>query len=128
MNVITQDDGKKWINAFLAIACIVLGFVVIRFTHQLGEWFDLEAKINHYLLISQGVGVVVALTTFVVALKKKVVMDYLSEVYAELIKVVWPDNDSVVKLTVGIIVALCIVSAILVSIDFIFSKLLDLIY
>ncbi len=128
MNLTTQDDGRKWINAFLAISCVILGFVVIRFSYQLGEWFDLEAKINHYLLVAQGAGVFVALSVFLIALKKRVVMDYLAEVYAELVKVVWPDNDSVVKLTVGIVIALCIVSAILVSIDFIFSKLLDLIY
>lgn len=128
MTTASREHGRKWINAFLAIACAVLGFVVIRFTQQLGEWFDLEAKIKNFLLVSQALGVAVGLGSFVVASKRKDLMDYLNEVYGELVKVIWPDGDSVTKLTIGIVIGLSIVSTILVSIDFIVRKILELIY
>ena len=128
MSIVKSEDAKKWINAFIAICSILLGYVVINFMNFLGEYFDLEAKVNHYLWLSQGLGVALAIASFIFALKHKEIMTYLGEVYGELVKVVWPDKDSIVKLTVGIVIALAICSGILVLIDFIFRKILSLIY
>ena len=128
MSIVKKEVSKKWINAFVAIVAILIGYSSIVFINQLGEWFDLESKVQYFLGWTQGVGVVVGLGCFLYAVKSETIMKYLNEVYTELTKVVWPDNDSVVKVTIGIVIALSIVSSIFVSIDFGFRKLLALIY
>ncbi|SRR5690606_19780281 len=128
MSIVKKEDGKKWINAFVAIISIISGFLTIRFVGQLSEWFDLEAKVNNFVLISQAVGVVVGLAMFIGIFKSKNASSHLSEVYDELVKVVWPDRDTVFKVTVGIVISLAIVSAIFVGVDYLFRALLDLFY
>ncbi|ATH09326.1 preprotein translocase subunit SecE [Halobacteriovorax marinus] len=128
MSFIRVEDGKKWINAFVAIISILAGFVMIRFVGQLGEWFDLEAKISNFLAVSQGLGIVVGLGTFVGILKNKNASTHMQEVYSELVKVVWPDKDSVLKMTVGLVITVSIISGIFVLIDFLFRKVLELLY
>ncbi|TNE95863.1 MAG: preprotein translocase subunit SecE [Deltaproteobacteria bacterium] len=128
MSIIKSEDGKKWINSFIAIVSILAGFVTIRFMETMGEFFDLEAKVKYFLMISQGIGILVGLTTFVAILKNKNASTHMNEVYAELVKVVWPDKDSVVKVTIGIIIGVSIVSSIFVGVDFTFRKILELIY
>jgi preprotein translocase subunit SecE len=128
MSIIRAEDERKWINAFIALCSILAGFVVIRFVGQLGEWFDLEAQVNYFLGITQGMGVVVGLAAFMIISRNKNSINYLKEVYGQLTKVVWPDKDAVVKLTIGIVIGVSIVSGILVLVDFIFRKLLGFIY
>ena len=79
-------------------------------------------------MVSQGVGIVIGLGTFIAIIKNKNASSHLQEVYDELVKVVWPDRDSVIKVTIGIIIGVSIVSSILVGIDFSFQKILELIY
>lgn len=126
--IIKTGDEKKWINAFVAIASVIIGYIMIRFTQQLGEWFDLESKISHFMTMTQGLGVLSGITTFLVIIKSKKYSTYLHEVYGELVKVVWPNKDAIIKLTVGIVIALSIISGILVLIDYIFRKLLSFVY
>lgn len=128
MSIVKKEDGKKWINSFVAIISIISGFLTIRFVQQMSEWFDLEAKINNFVLISQGIGVVVGLSIFISIFKNKNAASHLSEVYEELVKVVWPDRDTVFKVTIGIVISLAIVSAIFVGVDYLFRALLDLFY
>jgi preprotein translocase subunit SecE len=128
MSIIKSEDSKKWINAFIAINALLLGYVVIRFIETLGEWFDLEAKIGNFLAFSQGLGVLSGLVAFIVIYKNKKWITYLDEVYGELLKVIWPERDSVVKATIGIIIGVSIASGLFVLVDFIFQKLLGLIY
>ena len=128
MSLVRVEDGKKWINAFVAIISIIAGFVAIRFAGQLSEWFDLEAKVSNFLAISQAVGILIGLVTFIGILKNKNASTHMQEVYSELVKVVWPDKDSVLKMTVGLVIAVSIISGIFVLIDFTFRKILELIY
>jgi preprotein translocase subunit SecE len=79
-------------------------------------------------MISQGIGIVVGLTTFIAILKNKNASTHMNEVYAELVKVVWPDKDTVIKVTIGIIIGVSIISSIFVGVDFGFQKILELIY
>ena len=128
MSIVKQEDGKKWINSLIAIISLLAGFVTIRFVEQMGEWFDLEAKVGSFLALTQGAGIVVGVLTFVIIFKNKKASTLLNEVYGELVKVVWPDKDSVLKITVGLVIGLGIVSAIFVLVDFVFRKILELIY
>lgn len=128
MSIIKAEDSRKWINSFVAIISILAGFCTISFLNQMSEWFDLEAKVNHFLMVSQGVGILTGLITFIAIVKNKGASSHMQEVYDELVKVVWPDCDSVIKVTIGIIIGVSIVSSILVGIDFSFQKILELIY
>lgn len=128
MSIIKTEDGKKWINSFLAIMAILIGFLSIRFLQQLSEWFDLEAKVGNFLLVSQGVGILIGLSLFIFGIKNFKIKGHLEEVYAELVKVVWPDKDSVVKVTIGIIIGTAIVCGLFVLVDYITQQLLSLVY
>lgn len=125
---IELKDSKRWINSFLAIVAVLIGMISISFVEQIGEWFDLEAKIQYYQAFTQIFGVLLGLTFFVGCLSNKKAISHLNEVYEELAKVVWPDKDTVVKMTIGVVVGVSIISSIFVLTDFLFQKLLDLIY
>lgn len=128
MSIVKQEDGKKWINSLIAVIALIAGFITIRFVEQMGEWFDLEAKIGNFLAATQGIGILVGVLTFVLIFKNIKATSLLREVYGELVKVVWPDKDSVLKITVGLVIGLSIVSAIFVLVDFTVRKILELIY
>lgn len=128
MSIIKAEDEKKWINAFLVLCSILLGFITIRFMEQMGEWFDLEAKVQYYLMLTQGTGFFVGVIAFVAALKNKAAQSHLEEVYGELTKVVWSDKDTALKLTVGIVISVSILSLIFVLIDYLSQQSLELIY
>lgn len=128
MSIVKTEDSKKWINSFIAIISVIAGYVTIRFVEQLGEWFDLEARIPNFLLTTQGVGILVGVVVFLSIFKNKNASNHLNEVYAELVKVVWPDKDSILKMTMGLVVALSIVSGFFVLVDFLFREFLQLLY
>ena len=128
MSIVKSEDGQKWINAFKAIISILVAIVTIRFAETMGEWFELESKITYFLAVSQGLGVFAGLVTFLTITKNKLASTHLDEVYAELVKVVWPDKDSVIKVTIGIVIATVFVSGFFVLIDFTFRKILNLLY
>jgi preprotein translocase subunit SecE len=93
-----------------------------------GLRFELEARINYYDMIIQGVGLAIGIITFIVCVKNKGVVKYLSEVFGELLKVVWPDRESSVKVTIIVIIGVAIVSALLVLADFLFNRVLTYLY
>lgn len=128
MSIFKSEDELKWLNAFKALCGALLAFVSIRLFYQLNEWFDLEAKIPSFTGVAQGTGVLIGVAVFVILAKNKKATIYFSEVYGELIKVVWPEKDGVSRLTVGILIGVAIVSGILVLVDYLFRLLLSFIY
>jgi preprotein translocase subunit SecE len=128
MSIIKSEDKQKWINAFIILGSLMVGFISIRFFYQLGDWFDLEAKVRHFVVWAQALGIGVGVTTFLFLKNKNEVMQHLDEVYAELVKVIWPDKDSTIKVAAGIIIGVTIVSAFLIFVDFVINKLLNYIY
>ena len=93
------NAGKKWINSFVAIISIFVGMIAISFFEQLGDWFDLEAKIKYFQAVKQVLGVLTGLTVYLSIMKSEAAVTHLTEVYDELVKVVWPEKDLVLKLT-----------------------------
>lgn len=128
MSIIKAEDNKKWINTFIALIAILVGFLVIRFLGQMGEWFDLEAKIPYFVGVSQGAGALLGLVVFLAIRGNNSAKEHLNEVYSELVKVIWPDSESVVKSTIGILIGLSILSVIFVGVDYVFRWLLNQIY
>lgn len=128
MSILKSEDSKKWINALVAMIAVLSGFIAIRFVETMGEWFDLEAKVGNFLAMSQGVGVAVGILTFFIIFKNKKAKTYLNDVYGELLKVIWPEKDTVVKATIGIIIGVSIVSGIFVLVDYLVQRILNFIY
>lgn len=128
MSILKIEDNQKWINAFLAIISVIAGYVSIRFLLTMGEWFDLEARIGNYLMLTQGVGILVGVSTFIGIYKRKAAADHLQYVYSELVKVVWPDKDTIMKITLALMVGLSFVAGFFVLIDFISQRGLDFLY
>ncbi len=128
MSIIKSEDSRKWITALVVIAAALAGYVVYKFVGQLGDWFDLETKISNFTIVAQGLGFATGLGTFIYILKNNETSTYLQEVYNELVKVVWPSKDATVKMTVGIAIALVVVAGIFTAVDFIFKKILELVY
>ncbi len=128
MSILKADDEKKWINTFVISCAVIFGYICIRFFLQLGDWFDLESKIPYFVNSTHAMGVVFGIGSLLFVKNNQKSLQYFSEVYGELVKVVWPDKDAILKLTIGIIIALTIVSGILLFVDYIFNLLLNLIY
>ena len=125
---IELKDSKRWINSFLAVISILIGMISISFFEQLGEWFELEAKLQYFQIVIQVFGVALGLLFFVLCSTNKTASEHLNEVYSELSKVVWPSKDVVVKMTIGVVIGVSIISSIFVLTDFLFQKILDLLY
>ena len=94
----------------------------------IGEWLDLEAKIKHYLMVVQGLGIVSGICVFFIIQKNKKSSSYLQECYKELVKVIWPDRSSVVKSTFIILIGVSLISLIFLGMDVVFRKSLEWIY
>ncbi len=126
MAVASQNDGRKWINAGVAIVSILFAYVVQVFVAQLGEWFELESKIPNFVFIVQGLSILLGLTTFMIIIKRNDTANFLKEVFAELIKVVWPNRSETSRHTIGIMIGVTLAGLALGIIDFISSWALNL--
>jgi preprotein translocase subunit SecE len=128
MSFLKVEDKKKWLNAFVALSAGISGYVFYRFFLQLSDWFELEAKVKNFVILAQVVALIIGVVTLIIVFKHKRAMEYLNEVYNELVKVVWPDRDSSLKLTVGIVIGIAITSGIFVLVDLFFQWLLAKVY
>ena len=127
MTVASKSEGSKWIQTSVAIACMVLGYVLISFFETLSAWFELESKIPNYAAGSQIASVLAAIGVFVYIMKDPKISTFLVEVYAETVKVVWPNKNETVRHTIGIMIGVGIVGFLLGIFDFVSSYLLSLI-
>jgi hypothetical protein len=98
MAVATKNDGKKWIQTSVAITCIILAYICQSFFETLGEWFDLEALLPNFDWIVRALSIIIGFTTFLVIVNRNQTATFLKEVYAESIKVVWPDKSQTVRM------------------------------
>ena len=128
MPSLKEADGKKWINALVAVSALILANILIRLLYQISEWSDLEAKVENFRLLAQFVGITVGVLAFAIILKNKKAYRYLVEVYGELTKVIWPNKDSTLKLTVSIVIGVAISAVFLGLADLGIKELLELLY
>tara|TARA_Y100001936_G_C15912679_1_gene579476 strand:+ start:278 stop:661 length:384 start_codon:yes stop_codon:yes gene_type:complete len=122
-----SDNGKKWIQSSVAIACMLLGYVLISFFETLGDWFALESKVPNFIATAQILSVLIALGVFIYIMKNPKTSSFLKEVYQETVKVVWPDKSQTVRHTIGIMIGVTIVGFILGFFDFTATWFLSLI-
>lgn len=122
-----SDNGKKWIQASVAVICMVTGYVLMSFFETLGEWFELESKIANFNAVIQVLSVLIAGGVFFYIMKNKKTSTYLEEVWNEIVKVIWPDRSATGRHTIGIMIGVGIVGFILGIFDFVSAWALSLI-
>lgn len=127
MAVASNEEGKKVIQASLAVSCILLGYVLISFFEKLAEWFALETMIPYFFGITQALSVVAAAGTYFYILKNPKTSDFLTNVYEELMKVVWPDSQQTWRHTFVIMIAVTIMGFVFGFFDFGANYLLRLV-
>jgi preprotein translocase subunit SecE len=127
MAVASNDDGKKWIQASVALVCILTGYVLISFFEKLAEWFQLETMIPYFFALTQVISVILALASFFYIMKNPKSSDFLANVYQEVVKVVWPDRQQTWRHTFVILVAVTIFGFIFGFFDFGANYLLSLV-
>ncbi len=127
MAVASNEEGKKWIQASLAVVCILLGYILISFFEKLAEWFALESMIPYFFGVTQALSVVIAAGTYFYILKNAKTSDFLTNVYEELMKVVWPDSQQTWRHTFVIMVAVTIMGFVFGFFDFGANYLLALV-
>lgn len=127
MAVASNEEGKKWIQATVAVVCILVGYVLINFFEKLAEWFALETIVPYFFGITQVVSVLLALTAYVVVMKNPKSSDFLGNVYQEIMKVVWPDSQQTWRHTFVILIAVTIFGFIFGFFDFGANFLLGLV-
>jgi len=126
MNAVT-NNGRKWINACVAIVCMIFGYVVTKFFMQMGAWFDLESKLKFFEAYVKGFAVIASLGVFVYLIKNPKSSTFLNDVYSEMTKVAFPDKNQTVRHTIGIMIGVGIVGFILGFFDFSASYLLSIV-
>jgi preprotein translocase SecE subunit len=118
MAIASNDDGKKWVQSAVAVTCILLGYILINFFEKMAEWFPLESIIPYFFAITQFVSVVVGLVVYFVIVRNPKSSDFLTNVYQEVMKVVWPDSSQTWRHTFVIMVAVTIMGFIFGLFDF----------
>ena len=127
MAVASNDEGKKWIQAAVAVGCILVGYILISFFEKIAEWFALESMIPYFYGITQGVSVIAAIVAYFVIIKNPKSSEFLANVYQEVLKVVWPNTQQTWRHTFVIMVAVTIFGFIFGFFDFGANFLLGLV-
>lgn len=127
MAVASNDEGKKWIQATVAVLCILVGYVLVNFFEKMAEWFALESVIPYFYAITQAISVLAALGVYIYVMKNPKSSDFLANVYQEVMKVVWPDKQQTWRHTFVILVAVTIFGFIFGFFDFSANFLLGLV-
>ena len=123
----TNDEGKKWIQTTVAITCILEVYVFINFFEKLSEWFALETMVPYYFGLTQVVSVLVGLATYIIVFKNPKSSEFLTNVYQEVLKVVWPDKQQTWRHTFVIMIAVTIMGFVFGFFDFGANFLLGLV-
>ncbi len=127
MAVASNDEGKKWIQATVAVVFILVGYVLINAFEKLAEWFPLESMVPYYFGITQVVSVVAALVGYIGVMRNPKSSELLTNVYQEVMKVVWPDSQQTWRHTFVILIAVTIFGFIFGFFDFGANYLLSLV-
>lgn len=127
MAVASNEDGKKWIQAVVAVVCVLAVYVLISFFEKLAEWFALESIVPNFFGITQVISVLVGIGIFFGIMKNPKTSEFLTNVYSEVLKVVWPNRQQTWKHTVVIMIAVTIFGFVFGFFDFAANYLLGLV-
>jgi preprotein translocase subunit SecE len=127
MSVASNEEGKKWIQTTVAVTCILVSYVFISFFEKLAEWFALETMIPYFFGISQVVSVLIGLGAYITIFRNPKSNEFVTNVYQEVMKVVWPDRQQTWRHTFVIMIAVTIMGFVFGFFDFGANFLLGLV-
>jgi preprotein translocase subunit SecE len=127
MSVASNEEGKKWIQTAVALTCILVSYVFISFFEKLAEWFALETMIPYFFGISQVISVLIGLSAYITIFKNPKSNEFVTNVYQEVMKVVWPDRQQTWRHTFVIMIAVTIMGFVFGFFDFGANFLLGLV-
>jgi preprotein translocase subunit SecE len=127
MSVASHEEGKKWIQTAVALTCILVSYVFISFFEKLAEWFALETMIPYFFGISQVISVLIGLSAYITIFKNPKSNEFVTNVYQEVMKVVWPDRQQTWRHTFVIMIAVTIMGFVFGFFDFGANFLLGLV-
>jgi len=121
---------KKTLNVFLFIIAATIWYLVYELLNQFNIWFVIEAKVPSFKLISHILGIVAAVSVYLVINRKKDWLEYFNDTVGELFKVVYPERNDAFRSAIVIMVWVCIIGLVLslfdVAAGLIFSSLTKL--
>jgi preprotein translocase subunit SecE len=127
MAVASNDEGKKVIQTTVAVVCGLACYVLISFFEKMAEWFQLETIVPYYFGVTQALSVLIAVGAFTYILKNQKSVEFLTNVYQEVMKVVWPDSQQTWRHTFVILIAVTIFGFVFGFFDFGANYLLGLV-
>ena len=124
-----EDEGsdllgtERWVQfSFIAIA-VATFYVVNKVSYSIAEYW-----IEPNSTIVSAVAAVVGILTGFLLYRNPTINDFANETASELSKVTWPDRKETYSSTIVVIVTSIIAAVYLGLIDFLWSKLTDIIY
>lgn len=125
MTASVDQSGQKWVQVAIALVSVLLGYIFYTFINQINVWFTLESFIPKFSFVSQAVSILVAVISFVVIYKNDKAMSYLSDVYSECLKIVFPDKEITNKQTIIVIIGVTVIGFVLGMFDWLGATILS---
>jgi len=122
----TKDDST-WLNVFYAAFGVIIAIIAWNIITMTGEqmgwieryhaWFPAAANIA---------GIAVGIAAAFILRGKAERHEYLLGSIGELRKVTWPSSQDTKRMTIVVVIVVCIFAVILSAFDFVWSRLLGL--
>ncbi len=122
-----ENQNQKWVNlSFFTVAALV-AYVVFALAIKVVGTYDLEARIRNIDLILQVGAIGIGVVGFLVLNRHERANQFMHEVVAELTRVTWPTQKETSSATFIVIIMVLISGTLLGFLDFIWTRLIQLI-
>jgi len=122
-----EKQHQKWVNLSYLFVAALVGFIVFQATQRLAGMWDLEVKIRNIDLIVRIASIVVGGIMFLALLRNQKANKFMNEVMVELSRVTWPTQKETSSATFIVIIMVLISGLILGLLDYVWTKLLQLV-
>lgn len=119
--------ASKWINTFLFLGSVIVGFLFNILLVKLSVWFELESKIPYFKYVQLVLSLLVVLASMLYVRSRADLMGFLYETYDEMTKVVFPDKNQSFKLSVFVIIWVTIIGFVLTMFDWVARSIIAMI-
>jgi len=122
-----EKQHQKWVNLSYLLIAIFAYYVFFVSTQRIAAAYDLEVTIRNIDLIVRILSFVVGGICFGVLYRNAKINTFMNEVVQELSRVTWPGQKETTNATVVVIIMVMISGMILGFLDYLWTKLLQLV-
>jgi preprotein translocase subunit SecE len=119
-----MEDVKKWLALVYLIFAMTAWYLSTAFIKWVANYFMLMEKYSWSGLLIYGLPLVLGIIVYVLCYRLEQVNVYMSEVVAEIKKVVWPTRKETWAATIVVLIAVLISGAMLGVFDWLSASLL----